>query len=51
MDGGKTSGGDRGELGGDSHNCDTNDCDIRYSRVIRCAVLDISEPTKVRQGG
>jgi len=47
MDGGGTSEGDRGGLGAASHNCDTDDCDIRYSRVIRCAILDISEPTKV----
>ena len=47
MDGGKTSGSKRGQLGGGSHNCDSNDCDIRYSRVIRCAVLDVSDPLKV----
>ena len=50
MDGGGTDGTVRRELGKAScagSSCDTNGFDIRYSRVIRCAVLDVSDPLKV----
>lgn len=40
MDGGKTSGGARKEIG--------NGTDVRNSRVIRCAVLDITNPLNAK---